>query len=88
MEIRYENPARNLIGAVAKIQTSSGVQIRQVKGGCSYASTNDNRLLFGLGATKDVQVLSVRWPDGSEQTIHQPPIDQYVTVTYDPETTK
>lgn len=83
-----ENPARNLIGAVAKIQTSSGVQIRQVKGGCSYASTNDNRLLFGLGATKDVQVLSVRWPDGSEQTIHQPPIDQYVTVTYDPETTK
>lgn len=37
---------------------------RQLKGGGSYFSANDRRLVIGLGNNERVHRLSVRWPDG------------------------
>jgi hypothetical protein len=40
-----------------------------VKGGGSYLSANDSRILFGLGSNPRVEKLQVRWPSGEEQVV-------------------
>ena len=42
---------------------------RQRKGGCSLQSTNDPRLLIGLGAVDEVARLTIRWPSGAVSTL-------------------
>jgi PncC family amidohydrolase len=69
---------RDANGAVAWLQTAedSPVQVRQIKGGGSYASTSDRRLHFGLGPAASVETLRIRWPSGAEQTLHDVAADQ------------
>ena len=62
---------RSGIGTRVTASTSTGNQIREVRGGSSYQSTHDFRVHFGLGNTKIVKTLEVRWPDGSIQKFNQ-----------------
>ncbi|MGI9105408.1 MAG: CRTAC1 family protein [Pyrinomonadaceae bacterium] len=45
----------------------------------SYLSSNDPRLLVGLGAAASVTTIEIRWPGGHRQTITKPAIDRYLT---------
>jgi hypothetical protein len=59
--------ARDSIGAKVQVVTADGQTIyRDRKGGYSLESTNDPRVLIGLGATEKVETLIVRWPSGKE----------------------
>ncbi len=40
---------------------------RRVRAAASYCSSNDLRVLFGLGDATQVQTLDVRWPDGTRE---------------------
>ena len=62
---------RSGIGTRVTASTSTGNQIREVRGGSSYQSTHDFRVHFGLGNTKIVKTIEVRWPDGSIQKFNQ-----------------
>lgn len=62
---------RSGIGTRVTAATSTGNQIREVRGGSSYQSTHDFRVHFGLGNTKIVKTIEVRWPDGSIQKFNQ-----------------
>ena len=53
---------------------------RFAKGGGSYASSGDRRLLFGLGQ-QTAGRLTVRWPDGTEQEFEGLAVDRYYRVT-------
>jgi hypothetical protein len=65
---RHSN--RDAIGALLELQLAGGrKQYRQVKGGLSYASTNDRRVWFGVGEAGQVSAVSVRWPSGVSQTL-------------------
>ncbi|MFM9961733.1 MAG: CRTAC1 family protein [Planctomycetaceae bacterium] len=57
------------IGAIVKLQSSRGEQMRQVKGGTSYGSTVDSRLCFGLGADAKADGVVIQWPSGETQTL-------------------
>jgi hypothetical protein len=46
----------------------------------SYLSSNDSRLLVGLGAAGGVATIEIRWPSGQKQTITKPEIDRYLTI--------
>ena len=59
---------RSGIGARVTVETGEGRQIREVRGGSSYESTNDFRVHFGLGPANNVKKLSIRWSDGTTQT--------------------
>jgi hypothetical protein len=49
--------------------TAGGVQQhRQVSSGGSYASQSDLRLHYGLGNSKQVERIEIRWPDGGKET--------------------
>ncbi|MEZ5399522.1 MAG: CRTAC1 family protein [Bryobacteraceae bacterium] len=70
---------RDGVGAVVTVKTASATQTRQVKAGGSYASTNDPRQHFGLGAASAAEV-TVRWPGGAETRVENVAADRVVTV--------
>jgi hypothetical protein len=61
---------RSAIGAVVRLRCGASTQIRQIKGGGSYASTGDPRLIFGIpndAAVNDAE-LDIVWPHGKRET--------------------
>jgi hypothetical protein len=61
-------PNRDAVGAVLTLEVQGRKLVRQVKGGGSYLSAGDPRVLFGLGTAGRVGRLTVRWPSGKSQT--------------------
>src|SRR5262249_36951541 len=58
---------QDLVGAKVVLEGSTSPQTRFVKGGGSFASTNDRRLMFGLGTQTKVNKVTVYWPGGRTQ---------------------
>ena len=54
--------------------------VREVQAGASYASSNDPRVLLGLGDAASVDELVVRLPDGREARLPDVAVDRIVTV--------
>lgn len=55
-------------------------QVQEVTRSGSYLSSNDARLIFGLGAATSVKSIEVRWPDGKMQRLNNPAPDRYLTI--------
>jgi hypothetical protein len=73
---------RQGLGARATVTDSSGGrQIFDVTTASSYLSSNDPRVIAGLGNRTGVRSVEVRWPDGQTQTISNPQVDRYVTIS-------
>jgi hypothetical protein len=72
---------RSAIGAEVLLEAPDLVQRRVVDGGSGFASQNDRRPHFGLGAREWVDRVTVFWPSGTRQVITRPPIDRFVTIT-------
>jgi enediyne biosynthesis protein E4 len=53
---------RTAIGARARVITSKHIQMAEVQSGASVMSQNDLRLHFGLGTSKIVDAVEVKWP--------------------------
>jgi len=55
---------RDAVGAKVSVNSGGRVQIATRLGGGSYQSAGDPRLNFGLGASRQVDSVAVRWPSG------------------------
>ena len=71
---------REAIGAMVKLHTDQGDQLRLVKGGSSYASQCDRRLLWGIPANGQVQGLTVCWPSMRVRTYEVPSLGTEMTL--------
>jgi enediyne biosynthesis protein E4 len=72
---------RDAIGARVEVVAGGRTITRQRKGGCSMQSTNDPRLLIGLGVVNEVARLTVRWPSSAITTLeHLMPNKTYAVV--------
>jgi hypothetical protein len=61
--------------------TSQGVtHVEQAKGGMSYMSANDPRILFGLGKRNKIDLLEITWPSGQIDRLTNVPIDRIIAV--------
>jgi hypothetical protein len=60
---------RDVVGARVELQSSGDRQTKFAKGGGSFASTNDPRMVFGLGANAKIDKATVYWPSGQSQEI-------------------
>jgi enediyne biosynthesis protein E4 len=58
---------RDAVGATVYLSANGIRQRRDVLSGGSYASSNDQRLHFGLADATSVEALEIHWPDGTVQ---------------------
>jgi hypothetical protein len=72
---------RSGLGASVTVIDSDGrKRIFDVTTSGSYLSSNDPRVLIGLGAATSVRAVEIRWPGNRRQSIEAPAIDQYHVV--------
>lgn len=71
---------RSAIGAEIVVEHNDLVQRRVVDGGMGFASQNDRRPRFGLGAAERVARVVIHWPSGIRQVIRDPLVDRFHTI--------
>jgi hypothetical protein len=71
---------KSAIGARVTVKAGPLVQIDEVRGGSSYLSQNDLRLHFGLGSNGKMSEVSIRWPNGETETLHDVAADFIYTI--------
>ncbi len=71
----------DLVGTRVQLTTpDNATQSRFAKGGGSFASSPDRRMVFGIGTQSKVVKLTVAWPDGTIQEFTDVPLDKYHTL--------
>jgi hypothetical protein len=70
---------RSAIGARVTTRYGGRTQAQEVTAQSSFYSTNDRRLHFGLGAAT-VADLTIRWPNGTTETVEKVEADQLVVI--------
>ena len=70
---------RDAVGAKLTLEVGGHKLVRAIKGGGSYLSSSDHRIIIGLGSAAKVDKLSVRWPWGKTQSWdgRDLPVDRY-----------
>lgn len=72
---------RDMLGArVEVIITPQQILRRRARTDGSYCSSQDPRVLVGLGNAVRVESVRVRWPDGGVEEWKNPPINRYLTL--------
>ena len=72
---------RDMLGArVEVVVAPKQVLLRRARTDGSYLSSQDPRVLVGLGAAQRVQAVRVRWPDGVTEEWKDLPADRYLTL--------
>jgi hypothetical protein len=71
----------DVIGAKVVLEAAGRKQTRFAKGGGSYASSSDRRMVFGLGTTQRIDKLTVTWPDRTRQEWTGLDVDRYHALT-------
>jgi hypothetical protein len=69
------------VGAKVTVTAGGRRLVRHCKGGGSYLSASDPRLLVGLGAAAVVDRVEIRWPSGLVQRIGPLQADRGYRVT-------
>jgi hypothetical protein len=59
---------RDVVGSTIIVKTAARRLSRFAKGGGSYLSASDRRIVFGLGAAEAVQTVTVKWSWGQAQS--------------------
>ena len=72
---------RDAVGAAVYL-TAGGIRQRgDVLSGGSFASSNDQRVHFGLGQNTQVDKIEIHWPSGAVENLKLPAVDRYFTIT-------
>ena len=69
------------VGALVRIETASGVQVRPLVLARGYLSSSEPVLHFGLGDDTRIRRLIVEWPSGQTQTFADLAVDRKFTIT-------
>ena len=73
---------RQGIGArVSVTDNNGGKQIFDISTASSYLSSNDVRVIAGVGSVSKVKTIEVKWPSGLIQKIANPRLNRYVTIS-------
>ena len=81
VELRGTKSNHDAVGALVRVTTAHGDQVRHVNVGSAYASQQTTRLYFGLADAAQVEQLWVRWPSGLEETFDDLGARQLVRIT-------
>jgi hypothetical protein len=71
---------RSAIGARARVRCGKRALLDEVRSGGSYYSQSDLRLHFGLGGSRQADLVEIRWPSGLNQSFEGVPADRLIVV--------
>jgi hypothetical protein len=71
---------RSATGARVIVRVGSNVQAQEVTSQSSYYSHNDLRLHFGMGTSRKVDQVEIRWPSGQMEIIKDVLVNQIVKI--------
>lgn len=74
---------RHAIGAKVTVTTASGRQVREIRAGNNFLSSEPPVAHFGLGQHDRIERLAVRWPNGRESARGAIDADQILELDYD-----
>lgn len=81
IDVGYSDSGVDPIGAEVRISNGDLEQFHDVgSAGATHAQSILNQVHFGLGKSKQVSQIVVRWRDGSEQTLESVAANQMVSV--------
>lgn len=66
---------KSAIGARVEITSALGTQIRDIRSGDGFRYMSTLTAHFGLGSDDAVSNVTIKWPDGTVQSIDNPPIN-------------
>jgi hypothetical protein len=72
---------RSSIGAEVTVEFGGERQRRVIDGGMGFASQNDRRLHYGLGASMHADRVIIHWPSGLVQTLGRHAADRSYVIT-------
>jgi enediyne biosynthesis protein E4 len=73
-------PNRDAIGAELRIETASGVQVRQIYTERGVVASEPATVHFGLGKDTVISKLTIHWPNGQVQVLEDLPVDKLLTI--------
>jgi hypothetical protein len=68
------------VGATVFVTTKNIKQRGDVLSGGSFASSNDQRVHFGLGDASVVDAIEIHWPSGAKEIVKVPAVDRIFTI--------
>ena len=71
---------RDGIGARVTVTIDNESQMQEARTGLSYLSSNDPRVLFGLGDRTRIDRLEIRWPSGIVQVLESLEVNREIVV--------
>ncbi len=74
---------KDAIGSMVTVSSELGTQLAYVNPGASYLSSNDKRIVFGLGKDEKIHSISIKWSDSENQTLSSLNINQYHRIVQD-----
>ena len=81
IELEADGPNTQAVGARVHIETNVIDQMRELRCGSNYVSSDPVTAWFGLGDTELVQSVRVEWSDGSVTTLEDVDCNQRIKVT-------
>ena len=70
------------IGAQIRVTTDDGRKLyNEATTSTGYAASSDPRVHFGLGGSRVIREIEIRWPSGTRQLLHDVTADRVVEVT-------
>jgi hypothetical protein len=73
-------PNLDAIGAEIRIETPSGVQVRQVYTERGVVASEPATAHFGLGDDTVISKMTIHWPNGQVQVLEDLPVDKLLTI--------
>ncbi len=80
LDLRGIQSNRSAIGARVTVEATGGRWIDEVQSGSSFYSQSSFTLHFGLGASKSVSTVTIRWPAGKSESWKDLPVNARCTL--------
>ena len=69
-----------LLGAEVEVVSGGVTRVRWMQAGRGYLSQSSRLVHVGLGEEKEIESVSVRWPDGTTTVVQHPRADRRLLV--------
>jgi len=79
---RMNGPNHRAIGAVVRASAGGVTRMRLITAGTSYLGQEPAEAFFGLGGAVQADVVTIDWPDGSQNLLQAVPVNQVLTVNH------